>query len=88
MKLSDIQATLSGLLTAVLFFCISNSKPLDKLSPVRPHPSIFSVYFFGSLLGQMALHMGFLIYMYQQAVAQMPKVWNSRDESACMTACA
>ena len=40
------------MLTAAMFFFISQAKPLDKLSAVRPHPNIFSPYFFLSLLGQ------------------------------------
>ncbi|GFH20123.1 uncharacterized protein HaLaN_17198, partial [Haematococcus lacustris] len=51
-KLSDSQATTSGMLTAALFFFISQAKPQDTLSPVRPHPNIFTPYFFISLLGQ------------------------------------
>ena len=49
-----LQATLNGVLTAGMFFCISQAKPLEKLSPTRPHPSIFNPYFFISLLGQFA----------------------------------
>jgi magnesium-transporting ATPase (P-type) len=60
-KLSDTQATLSGMLTAGMFFFISSAKPLEQLSPQRPHPSIFNAYFFLSLCGQMALHMAFLV---------------------------
>jgi cation-transporting ATPase 13A1 len=60
-----VQATLSGMLTAGMFYFISNAKPLPQLSPVRPHPSIFCVYFFASLLGQFALQLGFLIVMYR-----------------------
>ncbi len=52
-----------GILTAGMFFFISNSKPLEKLSPDRPHPGIFNVYFFVSLTGQFAMHMSFLVYM-------------------------
>lgn len=71
-KLSDAQATLSGVLTAGMFFFISNAKPLEDLSPVRPHPSIFNAYFFGSLVGQFAAQLAFLIWMYRSAVAAMP----------------
>eukprot|EP00798_Chlamydomonas_sp_ICE-L_P019150 gene19150-25760_t len=71
-KLSDIQATLTGMMTAAMFFFISQAKPLDKLSPVRPHPSIFSLYFFCSLLGQFSLHLSLLMYMYNLAMAEMP----------------
>jgi hypothetical protein len=59
------QATLSGVLTAGMFFFISNAKPLDQLSATRPHPSIFNPYFFGSLMGQFAAQLGFLIWMYR-----------------------
>jgi cation-transporting ATPase 13A1 len=59
------QATLSGLLTAGMFYFISAAKPLEELSATRPHPSIFCVYFFTSLLGQFAMHLTFLIVMYR-----------------------
>lgn len=42
------------MLTAALFFFISQAKPQEKLSATRPHPSIFNPYFFLSLLGQFA----------------------------------
>ncbi|GFR45828.1 hypothetical protein Agub_g7192, partial [Astrephomene gubernaculifera] len=71
-KLSDTQATVSGMLSAAQFLFISQAKPLDSLSPVRPHPSIFNAYFFGSLLGQFAVHLGLLIYFYRMALAAMP----------------
>jgi magnesium-transporting ATPase (P-type) len=73
-KLGDLQATVMGMLSAVLFFVISHAKPLDKLSPQRPHPNIWSAYVFLSLLGQFAVHMAYLIYMYFGALAAMPKV--------------
>lgn len=60
-----VQATLSGLLTAGMFYFISAAKPLEELSATRPHPSIFCVYFFASLLGQFAMHLTFLIFMYR-----------------------
>jgi hypothetical protein len=49
------------MLTAGMFFFISSAKPLEQLSPQRPHPNIFNAYFFLSLCGQMALHMAFLV---------------------------
>ncbi|KAG1664897.1 hypothetical protein FOA52_006243 [Chlamydomonas sp. UWO 241] len=71
-KLSDAQATLNGMLTAGMFFFISQAKPLDKLSPMRPHASIFTPYFFISLLGQFATSLSVLVYMYNAARAEMP----------------
>ena len=44
------------------------------LSAERPHPSIFCAYFFLSVLGQFALHLSFLIFMYRQALDLMPSV--------------
>ena len=70
-KLGDMQATMAGLLTAGMFFFISNAAPLDKLSRQRPHPNIFSIYVFTSLLGQFAVHMSFLMYMQDQAHSMM-----------------
>lgn len=71
---THIQATLQGFLTAGLFFCISNAKPRQQLSPERPHPNIFCVYLFASLLGQFACHITFLIMMYNHAVRVMSQV--------------
>uniref|UniRef100_A0A383WJ86 Cation-transporting ATPase n=1 Tax=Tetradesmus obliquus TaxID=3088 RepID=A0A383WJ86_TETOB len=80
-KLSDAQATLSGVLTAGMFYFISNAKPLPQLSPVRPHPSIFCAYFFTSLLGQFAVQLGFLVFMYRMALAVMPAEEKQDTES-------
>ncbi|GAX79126.1 hypothetical protein CEUSTIGMA_g6566.t1 [Chlamydomonas eustigma] len=71
-KLSDTQATLNGILSAGMFFCISMAKPLQKLSPTRPHSSIFNPYFFLSLLGQFAVQLSLLMYMYNLALKEMP----------------
>lgn len=70
-KLGDMQATMAGLLTAGMFFFISNAEPLKTLSQDRPHPNIFSRYIFTSLMGQFAVHMGFLMYMQHTAHALM-----------------
>jgi len=66
-----MQATMAGLLTAGMFFFISNAEPLPTLSRDRPHPRIFSLYIFTSLLGQFAVHMAFLMYMQTTAHALM-----------------
>lgn len=50
-----------GMLSAGQFLFISQARPLEVLSPVRPHPSIFNVYFFGSLLGQFGVHLALLV---------------------------
>lgn len=66
-KLGDMQATLAGVLTAGMFFFISNGKPLDTISRERPQPRIFSMYMFTSLMGQFIVHMGFLMHMQAAA---------------------
>lgn len=70
-KLGDFQATLGGVLSAGMFFFISNAKPLEKLSKERPHQGVFSVYVFTSLLGQFAIYISFLMYMQYTAHALM-----------------
>lgn len=70
-KLGDMQATLAGVLTAGMFFFISNGKPLENISRERPHPKIFSMYMVISLMGQFMIHMGFLMHMQAAAHAIM-----------------
>lgn len=53
---------------------ISHAKPLARLSPQRPHPDIFSLYVFASILGQFAVHLAFLATTYRGALAAMPPV--------------
>lgn len=73
-KVGDLQATAQGILSAYMFFVISNGKPLERLSQERPHPTIFCAYVFLSVVGQFALHMVFLIYLYDRALRAMPLV--------------
>ncbi len=82
--MGDLQATVMGMLSAVLFFVISHAKPLDKLSPQRPHPNIWSAYVFLSLIGQFAVHMAYLVTMYFGALAAMPKVCSWRPSRPCV----
>ena len=49
--------TALGMLGTVSFMSVSRSKPLDKLSKVRPLTSIFHPALFLSLLGQFAIHL-------------------------------
>ncbi|KAM0949224.1 putative P-type Mg(2+) transporter [Dioscorea sansibarensis] len=72
-KLGDIQATISGVFTAAFFLFISHARPLQTLSPSRPHPNIFCAYVFLSLLGQFAIHLFFLISAVNEASKYMPE---------------
>ena len=68
------QATIMGLLSAAMFFVLSNAKPLEQLSAQRPHPNIFCAYVFLSLLGQFAVHLTYLVLVWNSALASMPAV--------------
>ena len=76
-KLGDMQATVQGFLSTGLFFVISNSTPLPFLSAQRPHPTIFSLYVFLSVLGQAAVHLALLVSFYFGALRLMPQVCSS-----------
>lgn len=42
---------------AFSYFQFSNSKPLKKISPLRPIGTIFEIYFIISVVGQVLLHL-------------------------------
>lgn len=56
-KYGDVQMTAVGILMSVSFVTVSRSKPLEKLSGVRPFTSIFHPALFLSILGQFTLHL-------------------------------
>ena len=56
-KYGDTQMTAMGMLGSISFMSVSRSKPLDRLSAVRPLTSIFHPALFISLLGQFAIHL-------------------------------
>jgi cation-transporting ATPase 13A1 len=51
---------------------VSRSKPLDRLSSVRPLTSIFHPALFISLLGQFAIHLSTMVYAVYCAKEQLP----------------
>ena len=71
-KYGDSQMTAMGLLGSVSFMSVSRSKPLDKLSSVRPLNSIFHPALFVSLLAQFAVHFGTMILAVQTAKTHLP----------------
>ncbi|KAF9340586.1 hypothetical protein BGZ91_001256 [Linnemannia elongata] len=66
-KYGDFQVTITGILMAVCFMCISKATPLEHLSKERPQPNIFNFYIILSVLGQFAIHIFSLIYITREA---------------------
>jgi len=56
LKQGDIQMTATGLITAALFFFLSQAKPLIPISSLKPPGSIFHRQVVVSLAGQFAVH--------------------------------
>merc|ERR1712232_1068955 len=71
-KYADSQMAALGLLGSVSFMSVSRSKPLERLSRVRPLASIFHPALFLSLLGQFAIHLLTMIVAVQKAKEYMP----------------
>ena len=71
-KFGDTQMTAMGMLGSVSFLSVSRSKPLDKLSKVRPLSSIFHPASFISLLGQFAIHLVTMVVAVRAAKSYLP----------------
>ena len=72
-KYGDTQMTAMGLLGSISFMSISRSKPLERLSDVRPLISIFHPAMFLSLLGQFFIHLSTMVLAVQSAKALLPE---------------
>jgi cation-transporting ATPase 13A1 len=57
LKTGDIQMTVNGVISALMFFFLSQAKPEVRLSAVRPPSSVFSSATCVSLVGQFIVHM-------------------------------
>lgn len=64
--------TAMGMLMTVSFTTVSRSKPLDKLSSVKPLTSIFHPSIFISLLSQFAVHFAIMMLAVRSAKAHLP----------------
>merc|ERR1712232_78745 len=71
-KYGDTQMTAMGVLQSISFMSISRTKPLDKLSPVKPLTSIFHPSLFISLLFQFAVHLVTMYIATLEAKKYMP----------------
>ncbi|KAG7356824.1 cation-translocating ATPase [Nitzschia inconspicua] len=71
-KYGDTQMTAMGMLGSVSFMSVSRSKPLDRLSSVRPLTSIFHPALFISLLGQFAVHLATMVTAVYFAKKNLP----------------
>ncbi|GJQ13139.1 hypothetical protein GpartN1_g4930.t1 [Galdieria partita] len=72
-KFGDKQMSTTGFLFAIVFFLISRSKPLKKLSKERPPSSIFSAYMFTSMMGQFIIHTAALVLANYFGKKQLPE---------------
>lgn len=61
LKQGDLQMTASGLITAALFFFLSQAKPLTRIAPNKPPSSAFSLSVSLSIVGQFIVHLSCLI---------------------------
>lgn len=71
-KYGDTQMTAMGMLGSVSFMSVSRSKPLQRLSSVKPLTSIFHPSLFISLLGQFAIHLVTMVTAVHFAKQQLP----------------
>lgn len=62
-KNGDFQMTMLGLSMGILFMLLSLTKPLENLSVIKPHTSIFSRSIVSSVLVQFAFHFVTLLYI-------------------------
>lgn len=63
LKQGDIQMTASGLVTAGLFFFLSQAQPLTKISTEKPPSTIFDRSVMVSIVGQFIVHFFCLLGM-------------------------
>lgn len=74
-KLGDTQATIQGFFISGMFYFITQSVPIKRLSAQRPFTTVFNPHLFISLIGQFAIH----LYVLMISVS-MAKPLNPTDE--------
>lgn len=81
-KSSDTQATVSGMSAAFFFLLISWAKPLQRLSPERPHPSVFNPRLLLSITLQFAVHLAALVTTVQIITPLLPAASALEEQTA------
>ena len=76
LKQGDMQMTATGLISAVLFFFLSQAKPLTRLDPSKPPSSAFAPSIVASIAGQFFVHLASLM-----AVMHLCQQHISRDDA-------
>jgi len=64
-RFGEAQMIASGVLMSVAAIAFSYTRPVDRLSPVRPLASIFHPAVAVSTLGQAAIHLACMVYAVQ-----------------------
>merc|ERR1712139_744024 len=64
---SEAQMMASGSLMSVASLAFSFARPLDRMHPVRPLSSVFHPAILFSMLGQMVIHLGCMVYIANMA---------------------
>lgn len=60
---SEAQMMASGTLLSVASIAFSFARPVDKMHPVRPLSSVFHPSLFVSMIGQLVIHLGCMVYV-------------------------
>ncbi len=72
--------TAMGMLGSISFMSVSRSKPLDRLSKVRPLTSTFHPALFLSLLGQFAIHLATMMWAVHSAKQRLPLEYKAEPD--------
>lgn len=64
---SEAQMMASGTLMSVASLAFSFARPVDRMHPVRPLASVFHPAILFSMLGQLLIHLGCMVYIAQLA---------------------
>ena len=81
-KFGDTQMTIGGLITAGMFLALSRAAPSQRLAPSKPRSTIFTAYFFASVICQFAAHLFSLWYTLEVAKAYVAAPEESESGAA------